>query len=434
MGTVRATVGRLAGGEVERRELVLLLGAIALGLAVRVVYVLLTHDHTLAGDEPEYHLEGIRATEGRWFWTDRPFGIEHAGMWKAPGYPAFVGVVYELFGVSVRKLLLLQTLLLGPVVIFLSWLLARRLFDARVAVAAAFVAAVYPHMWQWEGRLYAEALALPLGLLLLLLVLERAPTPRLAALVGAVMAASLLVRPSSFFFFAGVAVAWWLEAGLRRGALLLALSVVVCVVLVAPWTARNQRVAGDFIPISMQDSAAYGTFNDDAANDPRSPYAWRVRTRREADLFDGPPIPDAEFRDELLRRAREYVKEHPWSLAEAFFWNGLSRTWDVRRPAYAIDEVDFEGRDEGVSIAGIAMYYVLLVAALAALWRLRRRRSLVLPVLAMALAASVVFTTIAATRYRLPLEPVIVVLACSVLVSGRAATRGQPEAHGARQA
>jgi 4-amino-4-deoxy-L-arabinose transferase-like glycosyltransferase len=429
MGKARASVDRLAGGEVGRRELLLLLAAVGLGLALRVAYVALTHDHTLAGDEPEYHLEGLRAAEGRWFWTDRPFGIEHAGMWKAPAYPAFVGVVYSVLGVSVGKLLLLQTLVLGPVVIVLTWLLARRLFDPRVAVAAAFVAALYPHMWQWEGRLYAEALALPLGLLLLLLVLERRPTVRVAAAVGAVMAASLLVRPSSFFFFAGVAVAWWLAAGLRRGTLLLGLSVLVTVALVAPWTARNHRVAGDLIPISMQDSAAYGTFNDDAANDPRSPYAWRVRPMREADLFDGPPVPDAEFREELQKRALDYVKEHPMSVPKAFFWNGLSRTWDVRRPAYAIDEVAFEGRNEAVSIVGIAIYYVLLLAALVALWRLRARRTIVWPLLAMALAASVVFTTIAATRYRLPLEPMIVILACwlgaTVLPGGHTMPTGQ---------
>lgn len=428
---LRLTAGRLAGGEVPRRELLLLLGAIALGLALRVAYVVATHDHTLAGDEPEYHLEGIRATEGRWFWTDRPFGIEHAGMWKSPGYPAFVGIVYSVLGVSVGKLLLLQTLLLGPLVIALGWLLARRLFNPRVAVAAAFVGALYPHMWQWEGRLYPEALALPLGLILLLLVLERAPTARRAVEVGVVMAASLLVRPTTFFLFAGVAVAWWLAAGFRRGTLLLGLSLAVTVLLIAPWTARNQHVAGDFIPISMQDSAAYGTFNDDAANDPRSPYGWRVRTTRDADLFNGPPIPDAEFREELQSRALDYIKEHPSSVPKAFFWNGLSRTWNIFRPQYALHEAAFEGRSKAVSIIGIAMYYVLLLGALVALWRLRSRRTLVLPLLAMALAASVVFTTVAATRYRLPLEPMIVVLACEMLVASIDRRRGAAAPEGA---
>ncbi len=400
-----------------RGEVVLLLAAIAAGLALRVAYVLVTYDHTLAGDEPEYYLEGLRATEGKWFWTDRPFDIPHAGMWKSPGYPAWVSTVYLVLGVGVGKLLLLQTVLLGPIVILLLWLLARRLFDPRVATAAAFVGALYPHMWQWEGRLYPEALALPLGILLLLLALERVPTPRLAVAVGAVMAASLLVRPTAFFFLPGVAVAWWMAAGLRRGTLMLGLSVLVMVALIAPWTARNYRVANDFIPLSMQDSAAYGTFNDDAANDPRSPYAWRVRTAREEELFNGPPIPDAEFREELQSRALDYIKEHPVSLPKAFFWNGLSRTWDIRRPQYAIDEVAFEGRNEKVSVVGIAIYFVLLAAALVALWRLRARRTLIFPLLAMALAASMVFTSAAATRYRLPLEPMIVVLACTVLVA-----------------
>ena len=426
-GRLGRLLARLSSEEVSRREVRLLLGAIALGLLLRVGYVAGTHDHMLAGDEPEYYLEGLRATQGMWFWTDRPFDVPHAGMWKAPGYPAFMGLVYNLIGVSVGKFLLLQTVLLGPVVIVLVWLLARRLFDARVATTSAFVAALYPHMWQWEGRFYPEALALPLGVILLLLVLERTPTPRLSVVVGLVLAASLLVRPTAFFFLPGVALAFWMAAGVRRGTLLLGLSLLVMVLAIAPWTARNHRVADAFIPISMQDSAAYGTFNDDAANDPRSPYAWRVHTARERDLFDGPPIPDAEFRRTLQRRALDYVKEHPDALPKAFFWNGLSRTWDVRRPQHAIDEVAFEGRDRPVSILGILAYYVLFVTALLALWRLRARRTLVLPLLAMAAGASVVFTAAAATRYRLPLEPAIVVLACSTLAGMRGrGGRGTP--------
>ena len=412
---LQRVLSRLAGREIARDHVVWLLLAVGVGLALRLAYVLATYDHPLAGDEPEYYLEGLRATEGRWFWTDRPFDIPHAGMWKSPGYPAWVSVVYIVFGVGVGKLLVLQTVVLGPIVILLTWLLARRLFDdPRVAKAAAFVAALYPHMWQWEGRIYPEALALPLGILLLLLVLERTPTPRLAVAVGAVLAVSLFVRPTAFFFVPGIAVAWWITAGFRRGTLMLGLSLIVTVLLVAPWTARNVRVADAFIPLSMQDAAAYGTFNDEAANDPRSPYAWRVRTAREEDLFNGPPIPDAEFRRELQRRALDYIKDHPSSLPKAFFWNGLSRTWDIRRPQYALDEVTFEGRNRTVS--GTGHPHLLRPAggsARGAVAPARIGAPLVLPLLAMALGASVVFISAAATRYRLPLEPAIVVLACA---------------------
>lgn len=406
-------LSRLAGDRVSRRELYLLLGAIALGLVVRVAYVLITHGHTLAGDEPEYEAQARFFSDGHLFWSTLPYGTPHPSVWKAPGYPAWVGTLYALGGENVLRVLLAQTLL-GPVTIFLTWLLARRLLGAKVALAAAAIAAVYPNMWQWEARLYPEALALPLALLVFVLVLGRRPTPRLALAAGVAMGASVLVRPTSVFLFAGIAVAWSLTGGWRRGLALSALVVGVAALLVTPWTLRNYRVTDAFVPLSIQDAAAYGTFNDDAANDPIRPWAWRAYTRRDADVIKRPRS-DVAFRDELEQRALDYVREHPSSLPKAFFWNGLSRTWDVRRPARALDEVPFEGRTRAVAAVGLAIYYVLLIGALVGLWRLRSRREIVLPVLALALGASIVFTVAAATRYRVPLEPLVVLLACAAL-------------------
>ena len=73
---------------------------------------------------------------------------------------------------------------------------------------------------------------------------------------------------------------------------------------------------------------------------------------------------------------------------------------------------------------------MLLPLALIGLWRARRRRALVLGVLAMALAASVVFTADSGTRYRAPLEPLIAVLACSAVLVPRAAREQEGPAVG----
>jgi hypothetical protein len=81
-----------------------------------------------------------------------------------------------------------------------------------------------------------------------------------------------------------------------------------------------------------------------------------------------------------------------------------------------------------VAVAGIAMYYALLVAALVGIWRLRRRRTLVIPLLAMALAASIVFTVASATRYRAPFEPLLAILAVAAFAPGRARTSAAAEA------
>ena len=403
----------------SRRELALVAVAIAVGLSLRLAYVLITQDHTLAGDEPDYDTQGRFLADGEFLVGIRPTGEPHETLWKAPGYPVWVGVWYAILGADVDRVLAVQALLLGPVTIVLTWLLGRHLFSRWVGVLAAGVVAVYPFAWQFEARLYSEALGTPLLLLLLLVVLGRPPTTGRAAVVGALMAVIVLVRPSSILLLAGVALAWWVAAGWRRGTVLTAVTVGVTVLAVAPWTYRNYVIQGGFVPISAQDAAGYGVFNDDAANDPDKPYAWRAFTTRERDLLARLPsgeLTETEFRDELRSRMVDYIEEHPESVPKAYFWNGLSRLWDIRRPSHVLDEVPFEGRSAKLTWAGLGMYWVLLPLALAGLWFARARREIVLPVLGIALAASVVYTLDATTRYRAPLEPVIAILACSTLV------------------
>jgi 4-amino-4-deoxy-L-arabinose transferase-like glycosyltransferase len=405
---------------IPRREKLMLAGAMLLGFACVALYVLSNRYHPLIGDMPEYDLQGRLFTEGKAWWSTTPFGVEHPTAWKAPGYPLWVGFWYSLLGVNATRIELVQAFL-SPLTVLVVWMLARRLFTPRVAIASAFVVALFPLAWEYYGLLYPEALAVPLTALALLLFLGREPSVGRSAAVGAVIGACMLVRPTSGFLFAGVAAAWIVAAGWRRGATLTAVSVVVAALAIAPWTIRNVVESdGGFIPISVQDAAAYGTFNDVAANDPVHPYRWRPQVfgEGETDFTDGEDLADeARLRSEFQSLAVDYVKEHPGAVAEAFFWNGLSRFWDVRRPAHAMDEVGFEGRSDAITAIGLAAYYVLLPLAIFALWRLRRRRELLYPVLAMALAASIVFTVASGTRYRAPLEPLIVILACSLLAT-----------------
>lgn len=418
-----ARLSAWSGGDpVRRRELAWLVGAIALGLAVRVAYVLITKDGGLGVDEADYDRSARFAADGHWMWFTPPYGVPHPGLWKAPGYPLWVGLIYSVLGPGPNKVMLIQTLL-GPAVILMTWVLARRLFGSRAAIAAAVIAALYPHLWQWEASLHPEALALPLALGFYLVVLGREPTPRRAAAAGLLLGASLLVRPTSLALLALPAAAWWVARG-TRGLGMAAVTAAVAVAVVAPWTVRNAVKYEALVPISVQDAAIAGTFNDDAARDPVQPWAWRVYVRRDRDVVRRPRS-DAEFRSVLQKRARAYIREHPSSLPKAFFWNGLVRTWEIQRPSRILDQVRFDGRSRGVEKVALAAYWILLALAIAGLWRHRRRRDLVAGVLALALASSLLFTIAAATRYRVPFEPLIVILACSLLAP-RAQITGRP--------
>lgn len=404
-----------------------MLGAMALSVLLVLLYIVGTKPNPLTGDQFEYHEQGIFFTDGHWWWSSRPFDIPHASPWRAPLYGAWVGFLYTAFGVGPAKVLVAQSLL-AAVTVGLSWALARRLFGPRAAIWSAFLVAAFPLVWEWFGLMYTEAFAIPLVTLTLLMFLERPPSTRLSLASGAVIGVSILVRPSAFFVFAGIAAAWVIAAGWRRGLAFTALSVGVAALVVLPWTVRNYVVTDGFVPLSMQDTAIYGTFSETSANDPVSPYSWRPVTEETEDILDGPPIDDDELRSKLQGIAWDYIEEQPFSVVEAFYWNGLSRFWDIRRPARAMDEVSFEGRQEGVTLLGLAMYYVLLPLAIYGLWRHRRRKSLVIPVLATALAASVVFTTASGTRYRAPLEPLIAIIATSAFVPPRPPPRTQEAA------
>jgi 4-amino-4-deoxy-L-arabinose transferase-like glycosyltransferase len=399
----------------ERRELWLLAAALAVGVAVRLAYVLATRHFALAGDELEYDAEGSLIAHGHWFWTGVPYGILHAGAWKAPGYPTWVGFWYFLVGHHPTAVRLAQ-IPLGVATIALSWLLARRLFTRQVAGVAAFVVALYPLAWQYEELLYSESLVTPLTMAVLIVIFTRAPSRGRALLCGLLIGVSMLIRPNSEFLLLGALVCWSVWAGWRRGVGLTALAALVAVLCVVPWTIRNAVVLHGFVPISLQDAALYGTFNAQAAHDPIWPYAWRPDPPSVAAIL-APTHPrgDIELRSQLIHAGLTYIRAHPESVPAAFFWNGLSRLWDVRRRSRSLAEVSFEGRSRFVSNVGLDVYDVLLVLALAGLWLARRRRGLVLGVLAIALGAAIVFTADSGTRYRSTLEPLIAVLACSCL-------------------
>lgn len=383
----------------------------------------------LAGDEIEYDIQGRFFADGMPWWSTTPYGDAHPSLWKAPGYTAWVGLWYAVLGTSPDRVFAVQAVLLAPVTVTLGFLLARRLFGAGAGVAAAFVLAVYPFAWQFEVRLFSESLAVPLTTGVLLLLLDRPPTRRVVVATGLLLGAAVLVRPSSLFLFPGVLVAWIAATGWRRGLATTAAATGIAVLCVAPWTVRNAVVGDGFVPVSIQSAALYCTFNEVAARNEVFPYACQTLTPGALEVLGNAAV-GRGLRGRAAGAGPRLHRRQPLSVPRAFFWNGLSRLWDVRNPARALDEVPFEGRSEAVTAVGLALYLPLLALALWALWRHRARRALVLPVLAIALAASVVYTSASGTRYRAPLEPLIVALACSTPLIARAGARlaGEREA------
>jgi 4-amino-4-deoxy-L-arabinose transferase-like glycosyltransferase len=429
MERIRRWVGGL---EVSHREWIVLAALLIAGLALRIAVTYITKDASyvggsavLAGDQSEYHATGRLFAEGHPFWGIAPFGEAHPSVWKPPGYGFFVGVVYTVLGESPVRVGAVQGFI-GLFTIILAWLLGRRLFNPGVGLVAAAIATFYPLAWQYGMVLYPEALAVPLMLWAVYLFMGREPTWKRAAAVGAVIGVIMLMRPTSVFMFLAVLGSFWVASNWRRAISMTAVAVATAALVIVPWTIRNYVETDHFIPLSVQDVALQGTFNDEAANDDVNPWAWRPLTKEGREILQSRLKPtEVELRDELVELGTDYIKDHPSSVVKAFYWNGIIRLWDLRSPDEALDETEFEGRSRTVGTIGLVMYYALLPLALVGLFLVRRRKEIVVPIVLLVIGASIVFLIAAATRYRAPMEPLIGILAASVFAGplGRLAHR-----------
>ena len=80
------------------------------------------------------------AAAGQFLWTTTPYGDPHASTWKAPGYPAFVGLLYKVFGDSPDRAMTFQAVISAPLTVGLSWAFARKLFTPAVGIVVAIPA------------------------------------------------------------------------------------------------------------------------------------------------------------------------------------------------------------------------------------------------------------------------------------------------------
>jgi hypothetical protein len=118
------------------------------------------------------------------------------------------------------------------------------------------------------------------------------------------------------------------------------------------------------------------------------------------------------LRDQGLRYARDHAGRLPVVVAAR-----LGRSFELFRPGQqAHEEAFFEGRNLTVERAGVGMYYVLALLAIAGAVVLRRRRGPWLVLLAP--VGLVIFVSVISygfTRFRVGAEPAIVVLAAVAL-------------------
>jgi hypothetical protein len=230
------------------------------GAALRLLFVLwlpsITDDSRLYADIAKNWLQhGI-------------YGLTENGsvvptLTRLPGYPAFLALVFAIFGPDNFRAVLLLQLLIDIATCLLIADMARRILSPRAAKAAFLLTALCPFLANYAAAALTEtleifftALAFDLAIYGLTEPEQNSMTPWLGC--GASVAAAILLRPDGGMLLAAIGLylvfVWWHRMRTGKPHLNLfqhaALFALISVAPLVPWTIRNYRTLHRFEPLA----------------------------------------------------------------------------------------------------------------------------------------------------------------------------------------
>jgi 4-amino-4-deoxy-L-arabinose transferase-like glycosyltransferase len=223
---------------------------ICVALLAQFLINLVFLDGALRGDEIQYHRLAVNLMEGKGFTIDG----RNPSVDRTPGYPLFLAGVYSVFGPSSKGVVRgLQALLWAGACILFYWIGAKAFGQDTGFLGALFISA-YPPLAAMASFLQTEVLftfLLALSLAVLILAFQR---ERLEwyALTGLILALTTYVRPTTAFLipFLMVVLAFWRRGSAWRMVRGLGLAFLIMILVFVPWTVRNYKRFGMFIPLS----------------------------------------------------------------------------------------------------------------------------------------------------------------------------------------
>ncbi len=400
-----------------RRTRVAVAAIVAIAFILRVVYVLESRSSPLF-DAPimdaKYHVDWASAFARGEDFQPGPF-------FRAPLYPWFLGVCFELFG---RDLLIPRLIQagFGAVTTWLTYLIGARAFDRRVGLIASIATAFSWILVFYDGELLLESLSIPLNLAALWFTLgaNASSKPVRWGVAGAAFGLAAITRPNVLLVAIGVAL-WigWTRRSARRAAITSCGAFVVGLALpILPLTIYNATVGRDRVLISSQAGV-----NLWIGNNPESDGSSAIVPGTREDWWGGYRDSIALAESAAGRSLKPSEVSSFYTAKSIHFWrNDTSRALSLLLKKLRLFWTDWEiGNNEEprffahrfAPISKFLPYSFAIFGALAVVGvgvSLRGRGRAPLIIFAIGYSASVVVFFVC-SRYRAPIVPILAIFA-----------------------
>jgi 4-amino-4-deoxy-L-arabinose transferase-like glycosyltransferase len=361
---------------------------------------------------------------------------------RSPLWPFIMSVIYFITGPTNFYARLFLSFL-GSATCVLVYLFAKDIFGKRIALITGVIAAIYPGLFIYDGWLYLESLYTFLMvaftyslyrlqrnaqwqwitsdnifLVILLYWLQRASRRRWMILSGVLLGLAVLARPNGEFLII-LLFAWALVILLAKmvpwQTIIKCTLIILCIaaMLIAPWTLRNYKVTHTFILVAaLGGNVLSGVYNDTALKEGG---IWEPleKIRPKID-FHGHSCCDYTGEADHINYALHWISTHISSMPYLLSLHFINM-WKPYTGEAGFPFEEFPTRiSSQIVLNMIPIMYVpiFLLAAFGLLvtWkRWKKHLFVVYLVIALNIIQNVAFY--GSSRFRAPIEPLLVLLA-----------------------
>lgn len=352
---------------------------------------------------------------------------------RAPAWPYMMYLIFTIFNTTQDIYARIFLSLLGSGTCVLVYLFARDMFGQRIALITGLIAGIYPGLFINDGWLYSESVytffltAFAYALYRFQRNVqkshdtpnqERTRSQTLAhyswpLIAGIALALSAFTRPNGPILL-GVVVIWALIVSWKkmlpwrialRG---LVIITAVTVILIAPWSWHNYRVSHQFVLIATGSGMVLnGSYNNTVLQG-HDQGMWVPPNEIQ------PAVPDAENDAYAIHWMLSHPQDMPFLLSQHFL-----HTWAPYTSELGLPFMEFPQQISSIIVYDmiwIMTPIVILLALCGLIFTWKRLKGLLLVaylVLAITILQNVAFY--GSSRFRSPIEPLLVLLTGGII-------------------
>lgn len=207
-------------------------------------------------------------------------------VWRAPLYPAFLAVIYAVFGGHNETGVFLAQSVLDSLTAVLIFYMGTRLLGETVGFVSAVTFALHPLSAYYSLRFLSESLFTLAFTAVIASWITAATSRRIIAYmtVGALIALASLVKPIALGLgpLLAICALYQLKEEPVRALFAATALTVACLVVLSPWTLRNYRVTGELLAVATGGGYALWLGNQMVSEGKED---WEVDDMTRAQLF-----------------------------------------------------------------------------------------------------------------------------------------------------